>query len=346
MTSRSPPAPLLPWAEAALTPGAPAGQSTLTSVAGDASGRRYFRAIIQGRPYMLVHAPPATEKNAAFLAARGWLARAGLRVPAVFAADLERGFLLLEDLGDRTLLPALNADSVDTLYALAFDALLCLAMAKIDDPKLAPYDAALLREEVGRFDTWFLQGLLGRQSDAAGSLALAGLCDVLVTSALAQPSVLVHRDFHSRNLMLAPDGSLAVIDFQDAVAGPVTYDLVSLLRDCYIRWPAAKVTAWACQYRARLVQAGCDAGADEPTFLRWFDLMGLQRHIKVLGTFARLALRDGKTAYLHDLPLVLSYVAEILARYAPREHAIACFYDWYLDEIAPAIALEPWSSGV
>ncbi|MEZ5569719.1 MAG: phosphotransferase [Halioglobus sp.] len=345
MTSRTPPASLLPWAEAVLTTDSPGGRATLSNVAGDASGRRYFRAIIQGRSYMLVHAPPATEKNAAFLAARDWLARAGLRVPEVFAADLEQGFLLLEDLGDRTLLPALNEGSVDALYARAFDALQCLATASIDDPRLAPYDAALLREELSRFDTWFLRGLLARQPGARGSQTCAELGEVLVASALAQPRVLVHRDFHSRNLMLAPDGSLAVIDFQDAVAGPVTYDLVSLLRDCYIRWPEAKVTAWALDYRLRLRRAGCDAGEDEATFLRWFDLMGLQRHIKVLGTFARLALRDGKTGYLEDLPLVLDYVSVILARYAPREPAIARFYNWYLAEIAPAVALEPWSAG-
>tara|TARA_R110000823_G_scaffold195624_5_gene326935 strand:+ start:12716 stop:13672 length:957 start_codon:yes stop_codon:yes gene_type:complete len=315
----------------------------MSPVAGDASSRSYFRAHIGGRKYVLAHAPPATEKNAAFVAVRELLADAGVRVPAVLAVDYDRGYLLLEDLGEQLLLPALSAATADDFYRLAFDILRKLATADIRNGTLPPYDDALLREEFGRFDTWFVQALLEYRPGADAVSACAGLCDVLVEAALEQPRVLVHRDFHSRNLMLTGDGALAVIDFQDAVAGPLTYDLVSLLRDCYIRWPGEQVRQWALAYRGLLLRASVAEVPDEARFLRWFDLMGLQRHIKVLGTFARLALRDGKSAYLNDLPLVLAYVEEILARYAASEPAIARFRDWYTADILPLVEAQAWS---
>jgi aminoglycoside/choline kinase family phosphotransferase len=166
----------------------------------------------------------------------------------------------------------------------------------------------------------------------------------LIDSALEQPRVLVHRDFHSRNLMLSGDDEIAVIDFQDAVVGPITYDLVSLLRDCYIHWPAAQVEGWALAYRDLLRAQGLAAGVEQGQFLLWFDWMGLQRHLKVLGTFARLFLRDGKSAYLDDLPLVIHYVMEITARYATDEPSFAEFGAWFELRLSPLIARQPWSS--
>jgi aminoglycoside/choline kinase family phosphotransferase len=253
---------LLPWALAKLGAG-PAAAPELRPVAGDASHRRYFRFHSGGRNYVLAEAPPALEKNPEFVTVQGLLDSAGVRVPALFAVDLERGFLLQEDLGDQMLLPLLEADSVDEYYARAFDLLRRMAVLDTASCPLPAYDATLLGEELDRFEAWFLRELLGRSVKAAEREMLRAVSGLLIASALEQPRVLVHRDFHSRNLMLDPGGELAVIDFQDAVVGPVTYDLVSLLRDCYIRWPREQVRDWALAYRQQLVSAGLPAGADE-----------------------------------------------------------------------------------
>lgn len=335
------PAGLAPWAAAQL--GIPGDAAIPVPVSGDASPRRYFRLAVGGRSYILVHAPPATEKNAEFLNVRELLERGGVRVPALHAADLERGFLLLGDLGDRLLLDELRDDTVDSCYATALDLLLRMAAIDPVDPALPAYDRALLAEELERFPQWFVQALLGQPWDARAQSAWAPLSTMLVDFALEQPTVLVHRDFHSRNLMPQTDGALAVIDFQDAVIGPITYDLVSLLRDCYVRWPPARVHGWVQAYRERLQAAGLLRGVDEAQFLRWFDLMGLQRHIKVLGTFARLYLRDGKPGYLADLPLVIRYVRETLAEHAHDSAAVNEFADWFEAALGAAIAEQPWS---
>lgn len=342
MTPRPPPPALLPWALDALGADAHSG-SSVQVVAGDASSRRYFRARIDGRSYILAEAPPATEKNEAFLARRDLLEEAGIRVPTLFAADLARGFLLLEDLGDELLLGRLNASSVARYYGDACGILRQLAAVDLAAAALPDYDAPLLSEELGRFPTWFAGELLGCDLDPAEHELCQALFGALQDSALAQPRVLVHRDFHSRNLMLGADGALALIDFQDAVAGPLTYDLVSLLRDCYVRWPAAQVMDWAREHRHALLRSGRADLPAEADFLRAFDWMGLQRHLKVLGTFARLSLRDGKPAYLADLPLVLTYTREILARYAPEEAAFAEFARWFDQRLGPAMAAQPWA---
>jgi aminoglycoside/choline kinase family phosphotransferase len=317
----------------------------VTVVAGDASNRRYFRTDVDGASYILVDAPPRTEKNQAFLAVRQLLADAGVRVPALYAADLERGYLVLGDLGDRLLLAELSTDSVDSQYRGAMNVLLQMAAIDSRETALPAYDRTLLAEELGRFPTWFVEKLLGQTPDAREQQLLAAAFDVLVGNALQQPAVLVHRDFHSRNLMPQPDGSLGVIDFQDAVLGPVTYDLVSLLRDCYIQWPAPQVQAWALAYHARLQAAGhLPSNVAPDRFLRWFDLMGLQRHIKVLGTFARLYLRDGKSVYLNDLPLVIAYVREIAARYAAAEPALGAFSEWFDNRLMPLVSRQDWGA--
>lgn len=335
---------LLDWALDELGVGA-GGALELDSVAGDASARRYFRLHHAGRSYVVAHAPPATEKNSEFIAIARLLRNVGINAPRVHALDGGRGFLLLDDLGDQLLLPLLDSDSVDEWYRQAFELLLGFARIGREQPCAVPagYDRELLAEELGRFPRWFAEGLLGVELTAADRSVLSGLDTLLIDSALAQPRVLVHRDFHSRNLMVTGRG-LAVIDFQDAVMGPATYDLVSLLRDCYIRWPAERVRAWALDYRSRALADGLLGPVAEQEFLRWFDWMGLQRHIKVLGTFARLHLRDGKDAYLADLPLVLRYIGECLAAYRGAEPAIADFETWFAGRLAPAIARQPWSA--
>lgn len=345
MTSRPQPSELLKWALSILAPDSGGPMPELTVVAGDASNRRYFRAEIGGASHILVDAPPATEKNEAFLAVRELLAGAGVKVPALQAADLDRGYLILGDLGDRLLLAELDANSADERYRGAMEVLLQVAELDARTLQLDCYDTALLAEELGRFPAWFAEALLGQTLDD-GERALLQTCfDRLIASAMEQPRGLVHRDFHSRNLMPQADGSLGVIDFQDAVTGPVTYDLVSLLRDCYIQWPPRLVEGWALAYRDRLAAKGLPGGeADDATFLRWFDLMGLQRHIKVLGTFARLYLRDGKPAYLDDLPLVISYVLEIAGKHADSEPDIAAFRHWFESKLSPVVARQDWSA--
>jgi len=333
----------LPWALSVLGVAASDSLPPLSVVAGDASQRRYFRFVHAARSYVAVEAPPATERNDAFLRVRALLADAGVKVPALLGADLRRGFLLLEDLGDRLLLPALDPAVVDGYYRHAFQVLAKIAAVDTGGTGLGAYDQALLHEELGRFLEWFVQGLLGYAPPAAEQSMVRDFFGQLIDSALEQPRVLVHRDFHSRNLMLFGHDELAVIDFQDAVVGPVTYDLVSLLRDCYIQWPAAQVLEWALAYRGVLRARGLLGDTGEALFLRWFDWMGLQRHIKVLGTFARLYLRDGKSAYLEDLPRVKHYVLEIVDKYATEAPAFAAFSAWFSLRLAPLIAQQDWS---
>ncbi|MEP4485932.1 MAG: phosphotransferase [Halioglobus sp.] len=363
MSIRSIPSDLLPWALSNLSEPFHAGDAQLVCVAGDASNRRYFRLGVDQLSVIVVEAPPETEKNPEFIAIANTLSCAGVRVPQVLASDLSRGYLLLEDLGDVVLLPLLNTATVGDYYGRAFDTLLKLADIDISDTAVASmprYDKALLTEELGRFPHWFVEQLLGHSLTSSDHAVIQAASDCLIASALEQPQVLVHRDFHSRNLMLQGDGQLAVIDFQDAVVGPVTYDLVSLLRDCYIRWPVEQVRGWALDYRRSLEASGQLASSnarsegeqlgsieskerEENEFLRWLDLMGLQRHIKVLGTFARLYLRDGKSAYLDDLPMVLDYVRDVLREYQ-HEPALAEFARWFEATLDPLIAQRPWSA--
>lgn len=342
MTSRPIPTDLLPWAQASL-PGGPLAQDELCIVAGDASNRRYFRLQRGNRSYIVAEAPPATEKNEAFVAVRDILARAEVKVPEIISVDYERGYLLLEDLGDRTLLPELTSDTVDAWYAQAFVTLEKMAAIDISALNMGAYDQVLLGEELSRFPAWFVEKLLGYHLSKEERELLGRMDECLLSCALEQPQVLVHRDFHSRNLMVQSAGELAVIDFQDAVVGPVSYDLVSLLRDCYIRWPAEKVQQWALCYYQSLRHQGKLLDVEKSQFLRWFDWMGLQRHIKVLGTFARLSLRDGKAGYLEDLPLVIAYVEEILAKYED-EPVFGEFRVWFTSTLSPLIASHSWSA--
>ena len=320
-----------------MAQGACARQDCLEALSGDAGFRRYYRVNGSIPPQMAVYAPTATENTPLYLAISRLLASAGVRVPQVLATDVERGFLLVEDCGDALLLPLLNGDTADTLYGQALRLLLVLQQVAVPAGTLPTYDEQRLWDEMALFPRWFVQDLLELPFGRNEQVLLENLFEHLIDSAIEQPQVLVHRDFHARNLMVKDD-ELVAIDFQDAVIGPVTYDLVSLLRDCYIRWSPAQVNDWALSYRQRLLSHALPAGESDAQFLRWFDLMGLQRHIKVLGIFARLWLRDGKAGYLNDLPLVLRYTMEVAARYPES----AEFADWLQVRVLPACKRQPW----
>ena len=319
---------------------------TLTLVAGDASPRHYYRLEAaatrngQRRTFIAVDSPPS-EKNPEFMAIQKLLSQAGVRVPEVVATDLELGFLLLEDLGDDLLLPALSDYSAGAWYAKAFGALDRMASIPCESAGIPCYDRTQLMTELNLFRDWFVTQLLAISWTDEAAAVFNGLCSDLVSSALAQPTVVVHRDFHSRNLMCLPSGELAVIDFQDAVIGPVTYDPVSLLKDCYIPWPRRRQLAWLQSYQQALEEKHRVESHDFAQWVVWFDLMGLQRHIKVLGIFSRLCLRDGKAAYLNDLPLVMAYVRSVLSLYAPQQPNVSAFHHWF-EALLPIIQRQSW----
>jgi aminoglycoside/choline kinase family phosphotransferase len=298
----------------------------------DASFRRYFRVSRGGDTYIVMDAPPEKEDLGPFLSVGRTLLEIGLNVPVVLAKDPKRGFLLLSDLGKRQYLDELAADTADRLYADALGALCVMQTAENGMARDLPrYSHALLMREMELMPEWFLRGHLGLQVSAAERGMLDRLFETLAQSALAQPAAFVHRDYHSRNLLVTTDNNPGILDFQDAVWGPVTYDLVSLLKDCYIAWPAPQVRAWTLQYREQLLSKGFPLGTSESEFIRGFDLVGLQRHIKVLGIFARLYYRDGKSQYLKDLPRVLDYTRDAAANYAET----AEFADFIAKRIDP-----------
>ncbi len=306
-------------ARLAFTEAALSRRVSLCPASSDASFRSYWRATDENAlSHVVMDAPPAQENCAPFIDISARLSAAGLLVPTVLAQDLAQGFLLLPDLGTRTLLPELNEASVEAHYQAAMATILHMQL-HTDTAGMPSYDAPRLDAEMELFPEWFLKRHLGITPSCEDFDIIEATMMQLRNLALMQPKVFVHRDFHARNLMLASTENiaarrLAVIDFQDAVRGPISYDLVSLLRDCYIRWPEADVARWLEHYRFVSAQAGLHQ-ADSATFRRWFDWMGVQRHLKVLGIFARLNYRDGKAAYLQDLPLVLDYTLNVCAQY-------------------------------
>ncbi|HEY5717455.1 MAG TPA: phosphotransferase [Motiliproteus sp.] len=289
---------------------------SLEVVSGDASFRRYFRVRSHNLSWIAVDAPPDKEDSHPFVAiAHAWQPLE-IHVPVVHAVDFDAGYMLLSDLGDELYLPHLNAASADELYRKALLTLTHIQQCRaIGERPLPPYDKALLQREVDLFSDWFIPQLLQLNLSEAEQHTLQGAYEVLIGSALEQPQVCVHRDYHSRNLMLTESGTPGVIDFQDAVWGPLTYDLVSLLRDCYIDWPDDLVRGWALNYATQAVEAGIIAPVEDRLFLRWFDLMGMQRHLKAVGIFARLLLRDGKPGYLDDIPRTFGYLLQVSAHY-------------------------------
>jgi N-acetylmuramate 1-kinase len=276
----------------------------------DASFRRYFRVVCADGTLIAMDAPPETEDVRPYLHVTSLLEPLGIHVPHVHAADAARGFVLLEDLGSTHYLARLGAgDDPQRLYG---DALQALAEIQLRGAAAAaqipPYDRAPLARELALMPEWFLERHLALELAAGEREMIGAACEFLIGEALSQPQVFVHRDYHSRNLMVVGERNPGVLDFQDALRGPVGYDLVSLLKDCYISWPRERVVEWVNGYRSLLQGRGGRVGGSPREFLRWFDLIGAQRHIKVLGIFARLWYRDGKPGYLRDLPLTLDYV--------------------------------------
>lgn len=301
----------LAWTRSAL------GDATLNlePASSDASFRSYWRTHHAGKSWIVMDSPPAKEDPRPWLAIGERLAAAGLHVPAVHAKDLEQGFLLIEDLGNRLYLPALNDDSADQLYSDAMDALLHM-QTRMEYASLPPFDHALLVSGLEVMPEWFLRRHLGYTPSCDEWDVLEAAFSVIIRNALEQPRCFVHRDYHSRNLLIVDDNNPGIIDFQGALAGPITYDLASLLRDAYIVWPRERVEGWVESYRQRLLNAGVlDEKISRERFLRWFDLTGLHRHIRVLGQFYRLWYRDGKPGYLADVPRVYHYVVSVAERY-------------------------------
>ena len=302
----------------------------LQPLAGDAGFRRYFRVL--GQPSLIaVDSPPEKEKNQAYIAVSMAFQRHGIVTPKIFAVDFANGFFLLEDFGTRLLQPALSNTNppaaVAERYSQAEEILSGIQQVTPELRVFPLYDRGELQTEMDLFGEWFVAELLGITLDKNEQQMLQQLCEDLIDSATEQPQVVVHKDFHSRNLMLLEDNSLGVIDFQGAMHGPVTYDLVSLLKDCYVGnyedWIAEEVSSF--QQALEQDNSSMDEISDDE-FLRWFDLTGLQRHLKCIGIFHRLKIRDGKDGYLKDVPLVQWYVEAVFDRY-PELSGIQEFYE-------------------
>lgn len=309
----------------------------LAALAGDAGFRRYYRT--NTTPSLIaVDSPPTKEKNLAYVDLSLFLKSQGIRTPKIHAVNFELGYFLLEDFGQVLFAHQLEKNSADRLYDQAETTLLEIQQATQATPAIENHDAIKLNKEMALFERWFLNELLEFRLNESEKLQLQNLFQNLIESALEQPRVMVHTDYHSRNLMVLADKTLGVIDFQDAMYGAITYDLVSLLKDCYVRCPADWVTRRVARFkRSPEVAARLDT-VDDAQFLRWFDLMGLQRHIKVLGIFARLALRDSKPGYLNDLPLVIDYCLEVTERYTETLE----FNRWFKKTIMPLVMQKSW----
>jgi len=277
----------------------------------DASFRSYLRLQTGGESLIVMDAPPDKESCGPFIKVAQKLRSAGLNAPEIIAQNLDAGFLLLTDFGRDDYLSQLNPETEGPLYAEALAALLVM-QTSISADDLPPYDEALLNQEMDLFHDWFLQKLLGIALDRQQQANWHSVKQTLVENALAQPQVFVHRDYHSRNLMKVDPRNPGILDFQDAVKGPLTYDLVSLLRDCYIAWPPQRIDQLALDYYA-LARANALVDVEAAQFKHWFNLMGLQRHLKAIGIFSRLNIRDGKPRYLEDIPRTLEYVKQISA---------------------------------
>ncbi len=291
----------------------------LELASGDASFRRYFRLKHNDQTFIIMDAPPAQEDCVPFIDIAERLCAVNINVPRIIEKDLKQGFLLLSDLGEQKYLDALTEESAEDLYQAAIQELL-LIQQQGDTKNIPSYDDKLLMQELELFRHWLLQKHLGLELTEDKQKMLDEAFKLLVREALAQPRVFVHRDYHSRNLMMPDPGdnrehgsSPGVLDFQDAVEGPFTYDLVSLLKDCYIKWPDQQIRDWANKYFEQIADEYPDIDATQ--FMRWFDLMGAQRHLKASGIFARLYHRDGKTGYLADIPRTLSYIVDLHDEY-------------------------------
>lgn len=306
-------------------------------ISGDASFRRYFRVVHQERTYVLMDTPVQLIPLEPFIAIASAYGSATIKVPEIIGFDAEQGFMLLEDLGDVQLLSQLTPGNVEAHYQNAIGILPSIAsVTTCTGHALPEYDDDFVYRELGIFTEWLVEHHLGMMLSAEETQMLNRAFQLLANNIAEQPKVGMHRDFHSRNLMCFQD-DYYVIDFQDAVVGPVTYDSVSLLRDCYIRWPQEQVEALALHHYQLCLDHGLlSSSVGFSQYMRWFDLTGLQRHIKAAGIFARLNYRDSKPAYMDDIPLTLSYIIDIAAKY----EELQAFHSWVLETLAPAFTQE------
>ncbi len=295
---------------------------TLAPLAGDASFRRYFRLQYNGLSRIVMDAPPTKETLEPFIHVARTLQQAQVLVPEILGINLQEGFLLLSDLGDQLLLNKLHHDTVDQYYRQAMQALLKIQTCPIDDPQLPSFDQNFMLKEMSLCLEWFFNAYLKLTLTPEETDLLEYSMEWIAAEVSQQPLTFIHRDYHSRNLMvIAPGADLGVIDFQDAMKGPITYDLVSLLKDCYISWPRSKTLGWVEHFYQQNALA---QQYSLTQFIRAFDLCGIQRHLKILGVFCRLHLRDNKPGYLKDLPLTLKYVLECAEIY-PELHPLFNF---------------------
>lgn len=294
----------------------------------DASFRRYFRLQYGLQSFIVMDAPPERESCEHFIDIANRLLATGVNVPEILEVDAGNGFILLSDLGSSLYLDGLNDENADALYDDALAALLTIQQ-RADTTGMPVYSENLLQAEMDLFTDWLLGRHLQLQLNGSRLAELKKLFEFLKETALTQPRVFVHRDYHSRNLMICEEHNPGILDFQDAVIGPVTYDLVSLLKDCYIKWPREKVNTWALDFYYQLEQTEID----ETGFLRWFDLMGIQRHLKASGIFARLYHRDNKSGYLQDIPRTLSYIVDLETDYPE----LGCLIELLTTEVLPAM---------
>lgn len=285
---------------------------TVVPLAGDASFRRYFRLHQDGQTRVIMDAPPEKEGLDSFIHVANLLAKESIHTPKVYAVNYKQGFALLEDLGDDLLLNKISNDNADKLYKVAMQTLLTMQHTPTTNPQLPLFDQDFILSELNVFKEWFLSAFLAIKPTLEEESIIIQTFNWLAQEITHQPYVFIHRDYHSRNLIVVDDASLAVIDFQDAMQGPLAYDLVSLLKDCYIQWPHEQLMQWVAFFHAHLP---VETNMNLAEFNRAFDLCGLQRHLKVLGVFCRLHLRDQKSAYLQDLPLTFHYAMACLERY-------------------------------
>ncbi|MBR7069370.1 MAG: phosphotransferase [Oxalobacter sp.] len=304
---------LLPWLQSLTA--FKLDVSTIRPASSDASFRRYFRVDSDKDSYIVMDAPPDKEKIEPFIHVDELFKESGVAVPEILAKNIEEGFLLLSDLGSSTYLAKLTENNADQLYREALHALVRIQM--VSRPGMLPeYDRDALLRELKLFPEWYIAKHLGRKISPERQAVLDKAFDILLANNLAQPQVFVHRDYHSRNLMYLEQGNPGILDFQDALYGPVTYDLVSLLKDAYVEWDEARVLDWVIRYWESARKVGLPVNPDIDQFYRDFEFMGLQRHLKVLGIFARLYHRDGKENYLKDIPLVMKYASKTAHRYS------------------------------
>ncbi len=301
----------------------------LQPLKGDASFRTYFRVFTGDTTYIAMLAPVETENTTPFVTiARAWQQQ-GIGVPTIFGWAPDKGFVLLSDFGNTLLSECLQPETVDGYYIQAMQALLTLQ--KMAPQNLPSFNEKALALELSYFEDWFLNKLLGISLDKIKKPLLAPLFAQLISVCLEQDQVIVHRDYHSRNLMIREDGSLGLIDFQDAVIGPITYDLVSLLKDCYVSWPPERVMAWVTLFYQQLKTDGKLADVSLEQFQQWFHFVGLQRHLKVLGVFSRLKLRDNKPQYIQDMPRIMRYILQVTSSYDNFQG----FHQWLEEEVMP-----------